>query len=541
MTTPDAKPPSPPRAKLGGSALVAIGILVSRIFGIVRETLRAKYLGATATIAGDAWSQAIRIPNLLQNLLGEGVLSASFIPVYSRLLADGDEEEAGRLAGAVGAILGVVIAVLVALGIFFAPAIVHLMAPKWEKDKFDLTVRLIRILFPGAALFVFAAWCIGVLNSHRKFLLPYLAPVFWNLTMIAAFLWFGHKGLATEDLIVAVAWASVVGAALQFLVQMPAVLSLVKKLRVRLDHRRESVRRVLKNFGPVALSRGAVQISAFLDQWIANQLPNGAPTFLLTAQTVNMLPVSLFGMAVSASELPEMSSATGTEAERAAALKSRILAGSKRIAYFVIPSAVAFIAFGDVIIGVLYEWGKWNAADTMYTWAVLAGSAFGLLATTIARLYSSAFYAMHDTKRPLRFAIVRLVLTVVLGYLAAIPLTNALTRDHLWGAAGLTVTAGIAGWIEFFLLRRELAKRVGEVRIPGGHVVRLWAIAVGAAVVAIGVQLLVLPWLATPNRFVAQIGGAALVLGAFGVTYLIGTRVMQIPEAQALTRRLIRR
>jgi putative peptidoglycan lipid II flippase len=530
----------PSRRPLGGAALVAIGILSSRVVGIVRDMLRAAYFGATGTIVGDAWTMAIRIPNLLQNLLGEGVLSASFIPVYTRLLAEGDEEEAGRVAGAVVAILALVMAVLVALGVFFAPAIVHLIASTYTGPKFELTVHLTRILFPGTALFVLAAWCIGVLNSHRRFLLPYMAPVMWNLTMVAAFVWYGPR-LKVVPLAIVVSWASVAGAALQFFVQVPTVLGLAKHLRVRLDYKREKVRLVLKNFVPVALSRGVVQISQFVDLWIANLLPLGSPTLLMTAQTVNLLPISLFGMAVSVSELPEMSSVIGTDDERAVLLRERIAGAVRRIAFFVIPSAVAFILFGDVIIRVLYERRLWKSVDTMYAWGILAGSAFGLLASTIGRLYSAAFYAMHDTRRPLNFAVIRVTLTVALGYLAAVPLTNALGIDKHWGTAGLTLTAGIAGWVEFALLRRELQRRVGSVSLPIGFMVRLWGIAAGAAVVGYGVQRLVEPLFPGMRGSLRNVVSATAILGAYGLCYLAVAAILKIPEATALMQRFRRR
>lgn len=537
MTAPAA--PAAGRRPLGGAAVVGISILASRVFGIVREMLRAQYLGATIGFVGDAWTMAIRIPNLLQNLLGEGVLSASFIPVYARLLAEGDEEEAGRLAGAVAAILGAAMVVLVALGVVFAPAIVHLIASTYEGERFELTVTLTRILFPGAALFVMGAWCIGVLTSHKRMALAYLAPVFWNLAMIGAFLWFGwRRDLDVEALAKAVAWASVIGAGLQVGVQLPTVVRLAKRLRVRFDHRRDSVRTVLRNFVPVALSRGAVQISQFIDLWIANLLPQGAPTLLMTAQTVTMLPISLFGMAVSAAELPEMSSVLGSDDERAAKVRERITAGVRRIAFFVVPSAIAFVVFGDVIIRVLYERGRFMPIDTVFTWGILAGSAFGLLASTIGRLYSSAYYAMHDTKRPFRIALLRISLSIVVGYLAAVPLTNALGIDRRWGAAALTLSAGLAGWVEFALLRRGLRERVGDVSVPRSYALRLWGLATGAAVVGRVCQFGMDRWFDLARPALQSVFVAGVVLGAYGLTYVACAAVMRIPEASALTRRL---
>jgi putative peptidoglycan lipid II flippase len=531
-TKPEREPTAQPKQSvLGGAALVAIGILASRILGIVREMLRGKYLGATVSYVADAWVVAIRIPNMLQNLLGEGVLSASFIPVYTGLLAQNDEEDAGVVAGAVFATLSLAVATIVAAGVVLAPWIVRVLATGLSGPAYDLAVQLTRILFPGAALFVLAAWSIGILNSHNRFFLAYIAPVFWNLTMIGAFAWYGPR-VSLPSLARTVAWASVIGAGFQFLVQLPAVLRLVPKLKIRFSHRHKSVRAVLVNLLPVMMSRGVVQVSASVDLWIAVFLPQGSAALLATAQTVNMLPVSLFGMAVSAAELPAMSSIVGTAEERAALLRERLKGGLRQVAYLVIPSAVAFLLFGDVIIRVLYQRGRFTAMDTVFAWGVLAGSAVGLLAGTLGRLYSAAYYSMQDTKQPLRYATIRVVLTMALGWIAAVPLPRYLGIDGHWGTAGLTLTAGIAGWIEFALLRRELQRRIGPATLSRGLVLRLWGVAVVAGALGYGVQLLV----GSGHAIVV----AAATLGTYGVAYLAITDVIGIPEARAFTRRFRR-
>src|SRR5271156_81582 len=164
--------------------LVAAGILLSRIIGLVRLRVFSHYFGLRSDPA-DAFNAAFRIPNFLQNLFGEGVLSASFIPVYARLLAEGEEEEAGKLAGAVGATLALAVAVLCLLGVLVTPWLIDLIAPGFSGSKRDLTIALVRILFPGAGLLAFSAWCLGILNSHRKLFLSYAAPVMWSAAMIA--------------------------------------------------------------------------------------------------------------------------------------------------------------------------------------------------------------------------------------------------------------------------------------------------------------------------------------------------------------------
>jgi putative peptidoglycan lipid II flippase len=515
-----------------GAALVASGILLSRILGVVRESLKARYLGATAGIAADAFNAAFRIPNLLQNLFGEGALSASFIPVYANLLARGEREEAGKVAGAVLGLLALISAVIVLLGVLFTPALLFAIAPGFTGEKRALTILLVRILFPGAGLFVISAWCLGVLNSHRRFFLSYAAPVVWNLVMIAALL-LSARLSSLEQVAIQLAWASVIGAALQFLVQLPSVLRLVPNLRVTLDRSRESVRTVIRNFVPAFVTRGVVQISAYIDQFLASFLPTGMVSLMFYAQTISFLPVSLFGMSVAAAELPEMASATGTPEETAQYLRARLNTGLRHIAFFVVPSAVAFLLLGDVIAAALFQHGLFTPVDTRFTWGILAGSALGLLAGTMGRLYSSAYYALKDTRTPLRFALLRVGLTTVLGYLFAFPVPRWLGIDAHWGAAGLTASAGMAGWVEFTLLRSRMNRRIGSTGLPSRFVLTLWLVALASGGAGFAVKLAI----PTVHRIVL----ALIALGTFGTLYLLLTRVVGVPEAAALLRRVRRR
>jgi len=492
------------------ATLVAIGILLSRLAGLVRESVFNHYFRLSAT--ADAFRAAMRIPNFLQNLFGEGVLSASFIPVYAGLLARERREEAGRVAGAIFAILALLTSALVLAGVFATPLMVEIIAPGFDPAKRELTIGLVRILFPGAGLLVMSAWCLGILNSHRKFFLSYTAPVFWNLVMIGALLAFGRQA-PMDRLAAIVAWASVIGSAAQFAVQLPFVLRLVPALKIGLTISLESVRIVLRNFVPVFFSRGVVQLSAFVDSILASYLGTGAVAAVSNAQTLYLLPVSLFGMSVSASELPEMSSAVGSDAEVAGFLIKRLTSGLRRITLLVVPSAVAFIALGDMIAGAIYQHGRFTASDTRYVWMVLAGSGVGLLASTQGRLFSSAFYALKDTRTPLKFAIIRVSLTTGLGYLCAIPLPHMLGVDSKWGAAGLTASAGVSGWVEFILLRRALSKRIGPARVGVPWMLRLWGSAIAAAAIAWAIKL---EWPMHDPRL-----AAAATLIPFGAIYIL--------------------
>jgi len=508
------------------ASLVAAGILLSRLIGLVRQRVFSHYFGLSD--AADAFNAAFRIPNFLQNLFGEGVLSASFIPVYARLLAEGDEAEAGRVAGAVGSILALASAALVLAGVLATPWLIDAIAPGFHGAKRALTIRLVRVLFPGAGLLVLSAWCLGILNSHRKFFLSYAAPVLWNLAMIATLLLFRRQ--PQSALVVTLAWGSVAGSALQFGVQLPVVLGLAHRLRASLDTGAAQVREVLRNFAPVFISRGVVQISGYVDALLASLLGQGAVAGLTNAQTLYLLPVSLFGMSVSAAELPAMSSALGGAAEMAAQLRQRLDSGLRQIAFFIVPSAMAFLALGGTITAVLFQTGRFTAADSRYVWAILAGSAVGLLAQTLGRLYSSAYYALRDTRTPLRFAVVRVILTSGLGYVCAIPLPGWIGIDPKWGVAGLTASAGAAGWVEFTLLRRTLNARIGRTGLPSSLVARLWLAAATAAAAAWGVKAAL--GIHHPLVF------GLVVIATYGAVYLACARLWRVEECAALVRRL---
>lgn len=518
----------------GGAALVATGILLSRVFGLIRNRLLGHYLGTSD--AGDAFNAAIRIPNVLQNLFGEGVLSASFIPTYSKLLAEGDEAEAGRVAGAVGTLLALTSAVLVLVGVVCTPYLVALIAPGFTGEKRALTVQLVQVMFPGVGLLVLSAWALGVLNSHRRFFLPYVSPVAMNIVMIATLLIFGPSlggGAGGQaGLAVILAWASVVGSAAQLLVQLPTVLRIERRLRFAPDTTNRHVRVVLGQFAPVFAGRGVVQISAYVDNLLASLVSAGAVSVLSYAQVITMLPVSLFGMSVSAAELPAMSGAVGSDDVVARVLRKRLSDGLHRIAFYVIPSAMAFVAIGDILGATLYQSGRFGRTDVVWMWGVLAGAGVGLLAGTLGRLYASTWYALRNTRTPLRFAMVRVSLGLTLGAAASLWLPGVVGVDPKWGVAGLTAASGVAAWVECLLLRRSLVPRIGDVGVDRPYQGRLWAAALAAAMVAWAVKF------ALGVGHPLTLGIIALPL--YGAVYLTVTASMRIPEAAAMGARVRR-
>lgn len=520
--------------KLPAALLVGLGILASRLSGLLRNKVFAYYFGDT-DLAG-VYRAAQRIPNVLQNLLGEGALSASFIPAYARLLAEGRTAEAGRLAGAIFSLLAVIVAGLVAVGIALAPWLTRFIAPGFTGEHQALTVKLVRIFFPGIGLLVLSAWCLGVLNSHRRFLLPYAAPVALNLVVILTLLVFGGQPL--EHLVVWTTWGAVVGSAVMLAVQLPTVWRIAPPLHLGVQLDNPPTREVIHNFFPALISRGVSQISGYLDNILASLISPSAVGILGYAQDVYLLPVSLFGLAISAAELPALAGATGTPEAVAAQMRARLAQALRQMSFFVIPSSVAFVVLGGSIVGVLYRGGRFDEQATTAVWLTLAAAAFGLRAATQARLYASGFYALGDTRTPLRYALVRVGLGASGGAAAALYLPGRFGFPPVWGVAGLAAASGVAAWVEFLLLRRHLQRRIGPLAEHRLECAGLWLCALLAAGSAwAGLGLVASDFGSDAGRrWLADFGGLAL----YGSVYLAATVVLHLTpfDLQARLRRL---
>ncbi|MEM9200799.1 MAG: murein biosynthesis integral membrane protein MurJ [Actinomycetota bacterium] len=516
-----------------GSALVGIGIGVSRLAGLLRETVAGRVLGNG--VANDALVAALRIPNLLQNLLGEGVLSASFVPVYSELLDGEDRQQASRVAGAVGALLMMVTALAVLIIVLAARPLTRLLAWGLTGERFDLAVEFTRITALGVGFLVMSAWCLGILNSHRSFLLPYAAPVIWNLAQIVALLVAWQQDWDLADAARGVAIAVAIGGLLQLVIQLPAVLRLARGMRIAFDNRNVHVREVRRRFGPAVLGRGAVQLSAYLDLILASFLAAGALSALFRAQMLYTLPVSLFAMSVAAAELPEMSRLAGDPALVAA----RANTAMRRIAFWMLAASLLLIAAGEPLVAALFEGGEFTSADTSLVWLVLVFYAFGLPAIGLSRMLQNASYAMGDTSGPARVAAIRVTVAAAVGAAAMFPLDRAFigpdgveqlgdvfafagpleaaVRDDdsvvRLGAIGLAVGSAVGAWVELFLLSRVLDRRLPRLRPPSAA---LWPPALAASIAFAATAALKRATGALPS-----IAAALITIGVGGFVYVI--------------------
>lgn len=428
------------------------GIFLSRISGFARDLAFAGFFGTG--IAADAFSYALKIPNVIRNLLGEGTLSAAFVPAYSHLLAgqEGEEDEDGeaearRLARSMLGTMLVLACLLSALGVLLAPWITRAVAPGLGGEAEALTTELVRILFPMAGAFMVAAWALGVLNSHRRFFLPFVAPVVWNLAQVGGLLLGAYLGW--DSLIHVLAWSALLGGVLQLAVQLPTARRLLGgSLEPRLGWSWGPLRKVIRNMGPVAASQGVFQVASLADIFLASFLAQGAMAGLYFAQRIVYLPLSLFGISVAAASLPEMSRERTAEH-----LRARLGNGFFQILFFVLPSAVAMILFGDLMVQVLFQRGEFDAASTARVTAILIAYSMGVVASSSVKLFASGFHAVGDTRTPMKITAVAVGSGVACSALLMQPL----------GAPGIPLGGAIGAWLNLGLLWWALGRRFGPI------------------------------------------------------------------------------
>ncbi len=543
---------------------VAAGIFSSRIAGLIREQVLAFSFGVSPH--ADVLTTAFRAPNALQVLLGEQSLSAAFIPAYARLLEEGKEEEAGRLAGAIFGLLLALAALLTLLGILLARPLVAIFAAGYlgdaeavaagelTVDRFELAVSMVRIIFPMTGLLVLSAWTLGVLNSHRRFFLPYFAPVLWNAAVIAAVLWAGGPWLtagagdaARTRVLFAACFGALIGGGLQFFVQVPSAARLLRGFRLSFSTRVAGVRGVLRAFGPALAGRGVVQLSLYLDHLLATLLAVGALGAIRWGSILYALPISLFAMSVAAAELPELSRARGAgegagDAEARGKLVERSQVGLRQIAFLVAPTTIGYLAFGFLLVGVMFRHGQFGLQDNWLVYLVLCAYTLGLPGSAASRLLQNLFFALRDTKTPARIAGMRVAVAAVVGAAAMYWLDRFAVADLLrldladeermlfLGAPGLALGSAVGAWLEVALLSRSLRLRLPEFRLPTAVVGKLLALALAATLPAALLWWFLPPW--------PILASGPVILGVFASGYLLLAWWLDLPELRTWTGRL---
>jgi putative peptidoglycan lipid II flippase len=442
--------------------------LVSRLFGFVRDMVIAMAFGSSAS--ADAFFVAFRIPNMQRRILGEGAVSAAFIPVFSETLAKKGESAAWKMTANLFNILFIALSLVSLLILIFSPAVITVFAPGFldEPGKFELTVKLTRWMAPYLFFIGLAAFCMGILNTLRVFALPAATPILQNISMIMSVLIIAPL---MDEPIMGLAIGVLIGGALQLLVQLPLVLKKGLRFKKSLDFKQEEVVKIAKLMGPVILGLAVYEINIMIDTLLASFLPGGSISYLYYGNRLVQLPLGIFAVALGVALLPTLSSQAAKNN-----LKELIqtLGFSIRLILFItIPATVGLIILREPIVNTLWERGEFTASTTEGTAIALLYYSIGLCAYSGIKILAPAFYSLQDTKTPAKIGIYSMILNTVLNLILMGPLKHG----------GLALATSLAALFNVFLLIHFLRKRLGLI---GGRKILRSTIKVSSAAIAMG-------------------------------------------------------
>jgi putative peptidoglycan lipid II flippase len=461
------------------AGIVSVAVGMSRITGLVREIVMARLFGAGFVY--DAFLLGFRIPNLTRDLFAEGALSSAFVPIFTQTLAQKGRKEAAVLSNLVATALIVIVGAFCLLGVIFSPALVDLLAEGFRQvpGKFDLAVKMTRIMFPFLLLVALAAQAMGVLNACNRFAVPALASTFFNIGSVTFGLILGYllaPWLGIQP-ITGMAIGVVLGGALQLLWQVPSLRTEGFRFRPSFDWSHPGLRRIITLMGPAILGNAAVQINVMVNTNFASRIPgNGPVSWLGYAFRFMQLPLGLFGVAIASATLPSISRSAGAgDFEEFRRTLSKSLG---MVFLLTVPSSIGLVVLGMPMIGAIYQGGKFHAFDTQQTALALSCYAVGLAGYSALKVLNPAFYALHDARTPMIISLV----SIAVNYFTATLLLRSTGLGHA-GLALSTSAVAIFGAIALFVI---LKNRIGGIygRNLGVSVLKITAASavMGAAV-----------------------------------------------------------
>jgi putative peptidoglycan lipid II flippase len=506
------------------AAVVSGATLVSRILGFLRDLVIARAFGAG--IASDAFFVAFRLPNLLRRLVAEGALSSAFIPVFTEYVTSRSRADTLRMLRAVAGVMLLLLGFVTLLGVLGAPGIVRVMAPGFFANPTagELTVRLTRLMFPYLFLVGLAALVMGILNAHRHFLLPALSPVALNVGIIIGALVLAPR---LPEPAMGLALGVLLGGAGQLLVQVPWLgrRGLLATPQFAFGH--PAVRRVLTLMAPVVVGQSATHIGTLINTIIASFLVKGSVSYLYYADRLIEFPLGVFAVAIATAVLPTLSEQATRRDEHAL---RETLSFSLRLATFVsLPAAVGLFALAEPIVRVLYERGRFGPAETTGTAAAVAMYALGIVGSTTAKISAQAFFALGDTRTPVKVSVGVMALNCAMAATLAGPL----------GHVGLALAIAASATINALALTLLLRRRLPSGPIPGAR--RAWLRTAG---VSAGLALALGAgghfWPPPADRLAEAAWLATVIAGATAV-YIAGHAALGAEEVRLAWRAVARR
>jgi len=442
--------------------------MLSRLFGFLRDMVIAMAFGSSAS--ADAFFVAFRIPNMQRRILGEGAVAAAFIPVFTETLTQKGEAAAWKLTTNLFNILFIILSAASLLILIFSPAVITVFAPGFldEPGKFELTVKLTRWMAPYLFFIGLAAFCMGILNTLKVFALPAAAPILQNISMIVSVLVITPL---MDEPIMGLAIGVVVGGALQFLVQLPAVLKKGMRFKKTLNFKQEEVVKIARLMGPVVLGLAVYEVNIMIDTLIASLLPGGSISYLYYGNRLVQLPLGIFAVALGVALLPTLS---GQAAKGNLKELVQTLGFSIRLILFVtIPATVGLIILREPIVNTLWERGEFLASTTEGTAIALLYYSIGLCAYSGIKIIAPAFYSLQDTKTPAKIGIYSMILNTILNLILMGPLQHG----------GLALATSLAALFNVSLLIYYLRKRLG---LMGGRKILRSTFKMASASLAMG-------------------------------------------------------
>jgi putative peptidoglycan lipid II flippase len=502
--------------------VVGLATLLSRVFGFIRDMVVAGFFGAG--LATDAFFVAFRIPNLLRRLFAEGSLTIAFVPVFTEYLTKRSKEDALELASAAFTLLSIILTLVSVAGILLSPWIVMVMAPGFADapDKYALTVFLTRLMFPYIFFISLVALCMGILNSLRHFAAPALAPVVLNLCMIASV--FALKDLFAEP-ILSLAVGVMAGGILQLAMQFPFLRRVGARLRPSFRFNHPGIRRIGLLMLPAVFGAAVYQASIFIGTILASLLPGGSVSYLYYADRVVQLPLGVFAVAVGTAALPSFSEqVAGEDYEK---LKRTISFSLRLILFVTIPAMVALIILRVPIISVLFQRGQFDISSTVQTAQALLYYAVGLWAFSCIRVVVSAFYALQDTRTPVKIAVAALLVNVVMGIVLMFPMKHS----------GLALATSIASAVNILVLAVILERKVGRfLRRDFWVSISRTTVASGVMVIAIAAIYQALGW-NSAGAFGERLLFLVMAITVGFAVFVLSSFILGGSEVRALLRR----
>jgi putative peptidoglycan lipid II flippase len=536
-----ARPPAvsgaPPAERLDTKAagVVTLAVLCSRVLGLVRDQVAAALFGGGEAM--DAFTTAFRIPNLLRDLFAEGALSTAFVTTFSKTVARGGEAAAWRLANKVATLTAVVLAGICIVGIVFSPQLVAALAPYFAPAKAALTVNLTRIMFPFILLVSLAALVMGMLNSRNVFGVPAIASSFFNIGSIFGGLvlgyWldphFGPRALA------GLAFGTLLGGAMQLGVQLPRLARLGYRFRPDFHWRDPGIAAILALMGPSVIAASTTQLNVLINSDFASSLGNGPIFWLSIAFRLVQLPLGLFGVALGTVTLPLLSRLV--VAGNLVAFRAELSRGMRLVFLLTMPATVGLMILAGPIISVLYQHGRFTAAEAAQAAGALRFYVIGLCGYAALKVLVNAFYALDRRKTPMMVSFMAVGLNLLLNWWFTF---------HLgWGVRGLAFSTGCVATCNFLVLYALMRRQLSRLETRRMFVM-LGKVAVACLALAAICWVALHGWLGhwQQQRFLTRSAELALTIVAGGLTYLgcgLALRIEELQELAAVLRRRFRR